>query len=144
VKPGRIADILAAIATLHSGDRERARDQLGAIWAHVDLDDRFHRCVIAHYMADAQTDPVEELRWDQIALAAAIGASPAEFDDRFPGVTLASFLPSLHLALAADYERLGELTLARMHAAEAADAARVLPDGDLTRAAIDALGRRLR
>jgi hypothetical protein len=31
-----------------------------------------------------------------------------------------------------------------MHAAEAADAARVLPDGDLTRAAIDALGRRLR
>jgi hypothetical protein len=31
-----------------------------------------------------------------------------------------------------------------MHAAEAADAAQVLPDGDLTRAAIDALGRRLR
>lgn len=72
MKPGRIADILAAIATLHSGDRERARD------------------------------PVEELRWDQIALVA-------------------------------DYERLGELTLARMHAAEAADAA-----------PIDALGRRLR
>ena len=144
MKPGRTADILAAIAKLHSGDRETARDQLGAIWAHIDQDDRFHRCVVAHYMADAQTDPVEELRWDQIALAAATGASPAEFDDRFPGVTLASFKPSLHLALAADYERLGELTLARMHAAEAADAATVLPDGDLTRAAIDALGRRLR
>jgi hypothetical protein len=144
VKPGRTADILAAVATLHSGDRAAARDQLGAIWAHIDPDDRFHRCVVAHYLADAQTDAVEELRWDQLALAAATGASPAEFDDRFPGITLASFLPTLHLALAADYERLGELTLARVHAAEAADAARVLPDGDLTRLAIDALGRRLR
>ena len=146
VKPGLAADILAAVATLHRGERDQARDELEALWARVDPDDQFHRCVVAHYLADAQGDPAEELRFDQLALAAARRAAPADFDGRFPGVTLASFLPSLHLNLAADYERVGELTLARMHAAEAAESSRALPAsplGDLTRDAIARITRRL-
>ena len=62
------------------------------------------------------------------------------------GVTLAVFMPSLHLNLAADYERVGELTLARVHATEAAEASRALPAsplGDLTRDAIARINRRL-
>lgn len=146
MKPGLAADILAAIATLHRGHREQARDELEAIWARVEPDDHFHRCVVAHYLADAQVDPAEELRFDLLALAAARRAQPADFDGRFPGVALATFLPSLHLNLAADYERVGELTLARMHAAEARDASSALPGtqlGELTRDAIARITRRL-
>ena len=146
MKPGLSADILAAVATLHRGERDQGRDELEAIWARIEPDDYFHRCVVAHYLADAQSDPAEELRYDQLALAAARRATPAEFDGRFPGMTLASFFPSLHLNLAADYERVGEITLARMHAAEAKAASAALPPtqlGDLTRDAIARITRRL-
>ena len=146
MKPGLSADILAAIDTLHRGDVDRARAELEAIWARVDPDDRFHRCVVAHYLADAQQHPAVELRYDVLALAAARGATAAEFDDRFPGVTLGGFLPSLHLNLAASYERVGELTLARVHAGEAAEAAARLPQTDLaelTKRAIERIARRL-
>lgn len=146
MKPGLTADILAAIANLQAGHRDRARLQLEAIWARVDPDDLFHRCITAHYLADAQEDAGEELRWDALAMTAARRASPAEFDGRFPGVTLATFMPSLHLNLAASYERVGELTLARVHAAEAKETAAALPStdiADLTRKAIDRLNRRL-
>ena len=146
MKPGLSADILAAVDTLHRGDVDRARSELEAIWARVNPDDRFHRCVVAHYLADAQEHPAEELRYDVLALAAARSATAAEFDDRFPGVTLGGFLPSLHLNLAASYERVGELTLARVHAHEAAEAAARLPPtdlGELTRKAIERIARRL-
>ena len=146
MKPGLSADILAAVATLHRGDRDQARGELEAIWARVEPDDYFHRCVVAHYLADAQSDPAEELRYDLLALSAARRATPAEFDGRFPGMTLAGFFPSLHLNLAADYERVGEFTLARMHAAEARAASAALPPtqlGDLTRDAIARITRRL-
>lgn len=146
MKPGLAADILAAVATLHQGDREQACDQLEAIWARVDPDDYFHRCVVAHYLADAQSDPAEELRFDLLALSAARRADPNDFDGRFPGLTLVGFMPTLHLNLATDYERVGELTLARMHATEAREALAkvpVGPAGDTARAALARLTRRL-
>lgn len=103
-------------------------------------------CVLAHYMADAQDDLREELRWDQLALDAASAAVPQEFDGRFPGMTLASFFPSLYLNLAADYEKLGDLALARKHAVMAAEAVPALDDsglGSMTSAAIERLLGRL-
>ncbi|MBV8756497.1 MAG: hypothetical protein JO257_04450 [Deltaproteobacteria bacterium] len=146
MKPGLAADILAAVSTLHRGDREQAHEELEAIWARVDPDDHFHRCVVAHYLAEAQSDPAEELRFDILALAAARRAEPAEFDGRFPGLTLVGFLPTLHVKLATAYERVGELTLARLHATEAKDALAkvpVGPAGDVTRAVLARLNRRL-
>lgn len=139
----RTAELMAAIELLHSGAGSAA---LEAVWAEIEPDDRFDRCVAAHYLADAQSDPREELRWDELALAAATDAAPEEFSDVIPGVTLASFLPSLHLNLAADYERLGDLPRARAHAAAAMQAASALPAtelGELTRQAIDRITRRL-
>lgn len=42
------------------------------LWNRIaDTDDLFHRCVLAHYMADLH-EPVEALIWDELALAAAI------------------------------------------------------------------------
>lgn len=140
------SELMAVIGVLHAGDKAAARERFALIWERLDPADHFHRCVLAHYMADAQEDLAEELRWDQRALDAASQATADEFADRLPGVTLASFVPSLHLNLASDHERLGTLDLARHHAALAARAADGLGDSELaglTRSAIARLATRL-
>lgn len=130
-------DLLAAIERLHGGARDEGRAALEAVWARLDPDDHVLRCIAAHYLADAHDDPADELAWDQRALAAATRGSAAE---------LASFLPSLHLNLAADHERLGDLASARVHAVAARQATSALPVTDLgalTGAAIERICRRL-
>ncbi|MFJ3966408.1 hypothetical protein [Streptomyces sp. NPDC090036] len=61
-----------AVILLHAGDREEARNRLGQIWSEIGEEgDSLHRCTLAHYMADAQDDPADELAWDLRALTAA-------------------------------------------------------------------------
>lgn len=63
-----------AIMLLHAGDREEARNRFGIIWSEIgEHGDALHRCTLAHYMADAQDDPGDELAWDLRALTAAEG-----------------------------------------------------------------------
>ncbi len=63
-----------AIGLSHRGEREQARELFAAIWADIGPDgDPFHRCTLAHYAADVQPDPQDELMWDLRALAAADG-----------------------------------------------------------------------
>ena len=75
------------------------------LWTTFPLDDFFHRCVLAHCMADLQTDPNAELHWDQLALDAALAASPESFDGHLPRLSRDAFLPSLHRNLASAHER---------------------------------------
>jgi hypothetical protein len=133
--------VMELIETLHRGEREIARSRMGELWHRLPPDDRFHRCVLAHYMADAQDDAREELVWDLLAFEAASNARPEEFDDRFPGMSLASFFPSLHLNLASCYERIGEIDLARKHAIGAAAAAPSLSESHLGKLTADAIAR---
>lgn len=133
--------LVAAIGRLHQGERGEARAQLVALEAELAADDWFHRCVLAHYLADAQDAPEEALRWDEAALHAAQHATPADFDERFPGMTLASFFPSLHLNLAAGLEHLGRLEEARAQAELAHRAISALPDTPLAQLTRDAIGR---
>jgi len=138
--------VLDAIQLALTGQSEIARGRLAELWAALPPDDFFHRCVIAHYMADIQTDPTAELHWDQLALDAALAASPESFDGHIPDVTLDTFLPSLHLNLASSYERTLTVDLARRHAGLALDAAAFLPAtplGEATRAAILRISARL-
>jgi hypothetical protein len=132
------------VILLHGGDREEARNRFAALWAELgDEGPALHRCTLAHYMADTQDDPEDELTWDLRALRAAEslrGAGGAAVG------TLLGFYPSLHLNLAADYHRLGEHQLARGHLGRAREAARTLAEdayGDGVRAAIARLGQRL-
>ncbi|MFC9813941.1 hypothetical protein ACFVJM_17945 [Streptomyces virginiae] len=61
-----------AVILLHAGDREEARNRLGEIWQEIGEEgDSLHRCTLAHYMADTQDDPADELAWDLRALTAA-------------------------------------------------------------------------
>ncbi|MFD7225212.1 hypothetical protein ACFV9P_30065 [Streptomyces sp. NPDC059892] len=72
-----------AVMLLHGGDREEARNRFGQLWSELgEAGDAFHRCALAHYMADTQDDPGDELAWDLRALTAAagLGEEPATGD----------------------------------------------------------------
>ncbi|WP_051807459.1 hypothetical protein [Streptomyces sp. NRRL F-2664] len=160
-----------AVILLHAGDREEARNRLGEIWQEIGEEgDCLHRCTLAHYMADAQDDPADELAWDLRALTAADavrdgpGEGPADPDgpgerpaggsgrgdgrpvQREPRLAMRVFYPSLHLSLAADYLKLQRPDAARVHLARARAAAGALADdgyGNGVRAALARLERRL-
>ncbi|MGW2840982.1 hypothetical protein ACWCWD_24685 [Streptomyces sp. NPDC001493] len=137
-----------AVMLLHGGDREEARNRFAALWSELGEDgDALHRCTLAHYMADTQDDPAEELAWDLRAMnAAAEGLTGERTAQRRDLLALHAFSPALHLGLAADYLKLRRPGVARHHLDRARKAADALPDGGRgngVRTAIDRLETRL-
>ncbi|MFD3973646.1 hypothetical protein [Streptomyces cyaneofuscatus] len=120
-----------AVMLLHGGDREEARNRFGLLWSELGADgDGLHRCTLAHYMADTQDDPGDELAWDLRALTAAEGLLGGERPAGHRGSSAVQALyPSLHLNLAADYLKLQRPDAARIHLRQARDAADALEDG---------------
>ncbi|MBL1083002.1 hypothetical protein JK359_13585 [Streptomyces actinomycinicus] len=129
----------------HGGDREEARSRFLDLWAEIgESGDPLHRCTLAHYLADTQDDPADELAWDLRALSAAEELTDGRADGDPSG--LRGFFPSLHLNLAADYVKLGRAEAARSHLRRARTAAVALADdgyGDGVRSAISRLELRL-
>ncbi|MEV5609976.1 hypothetical protein [Streptomyces sp. NPDC052225] len=100
----------------HAGDREEARDRFLGLWAEIGEDgDPLHRCTLAHYMADTQDDPSDELAWDLRALSAADGLTEERLAAHEQSLALRALYPSLHLNLAADYVKLDRPDAARTH-----------------------------
>ncbi|MGK5632944.1 hypothetical protein [Streptomyces sp. URMC 123] len=136
-----------AVMLHRAGDREEARNRLAALWAELGEDgDPLHRCTLAHYLADLQDDPDDELLWDARALAAADGGAAGRPPADHPSRAVRALYPSLHLNLAADHLKLGRPEAARAQLERARAACRVLPDdeyGDGVRAAIGRLELRL-
>lgn len=132
----------------HAGDREEARHRFLELWAEIGTDgDPLHRCTLAHYMADAQDDPSDELAWDLRALTAAEELSGGRCAGHVSAPAVRALYPSLHLNLAADYLKLGRDGAARTHLRRARTAAGSLGDdryGDGVRAAISRLESSLR
>lgn len=141
---GRIGQV---IMLLHGGDREEARNRFAGLWDEIgESGDALHRCTLAHYMADTQDDPEDELLWDLRALAAAEGLDDERLGRHDAGVAVRGFYPSLHLNLAADYLKLERKEAARVHLGRARSATGALADdgyGDGVRAAIERLEWRL-
>lgn len=133
--------VLDAVQLALAGDRSLARERLTELWTALSHDDFFHRCVIAHYLADLQPDADAELYWDQLALQAALAASPACFENQIPGVTRETFLPSLYLNLASCYERTRDLERAAQHAELASATLQLLPPSPSTRTTQQAILR---
>ncbi|MFJ8543768.1 hypothetical protein ACIRFH_17410 [Streptomyces sp. NPDC093586] len=132
----------------HAGDREEARHRFLVLWAEIgEHGDPLHRCTLAHYLADTQDDPGDELAWDLRALSAAEEITQGHGAEHHEGMPAARALyPSLHLDLAADYDRLGHREAARVHLRQARAAAEALADdryGEGVRAAIRRLESRL-
>ncbi|MEU3840281.1 hypothetical protein AB0E88_09640 [Streptomyces sp. NPDC028635] len=135
------------VMLLHGGDREEARHRFLGLWAEIGQDgDPLHRCTLAHYLADTQDDPADELAWDLRALTAAEELTGDRLDRHEGAPAARALYPSLHLNLAADYVRLGHPDAARTHLARARHASDALADdgyGDGVRAAIRRMELRL-
>jgi len=90
------------IELCQAGRREAARSLLSEVWEQLDGEpgDAFHRCAVAHWMADVQDDVRDELLWDRRALEAAdlVREHGAGVEGVAPPV--AGLYASLHLNLA--------------------------------------------
>ncbi len=116
---------------------DQARARLGELWERST--DPLHRCGIAHQLADLQPDVVDELAWDERALAAVADVDDARVQAAGAGSQVAAFLPSLHTNLADDHRRLGDPERAREHLALARASIGALDEdayGDLLRSAV--------
>lgn len=154
VTPDSVLTRIGQVVMLHhAGDREEARHRLLGLWAEIGAHgDALHRCTLAHYLADTQDDPEDELAWDLRALAAANEAesesgAAADHSAGYEGIpAVRALCASLHLNLAADYLRLDRPDAARAHLHRARGAARFLVDdsyGDRVRTAILSMEVRL-
>ncbi|MET4612148.1 hypothetical protein ABIC28_003140 [Rhodococcus sp. PvR044] len=108
--------IMAAQELANGGDRAGARAAFATLWERTGPDgDPLHAVTIAHYMADVQDEPADELDWDLRALEAADSLTDERAQRHHSSLQVAGFYPSLHLNLAADYAKLGEDDRARAH-----------------------------
>ena len=121
------AAVTEAIGVALGGDRARGRELMGACWEATTDRDAAQRCVLAHYLADAQDDLHEEVAWDEAALVAFAGVAEADLDP--VGIPSARALePSLRLNLGDGYRRQGRFEDA-MEQVDAGDSVvHLLPD----------------
>jgi hypothetical protein len=143
-----MARVTAAVRRGQQGERASARQELEAIWAEVEQGggDDFHRCVIAHFLADLQEDDRDELMWDERALVAVDGVSDERAQEFHESLRVRGFLPSLYLSLADDHRRLGDANRAREFLGKARATSDELGDdayGELVRGALDKVDRAL-
>lgn len=139
--------IHAANALHHRGDRAGARTRFAALWDAIGPDgDPLHRVTLAHFMADVQDAPEQELLWDLRALEAADSLTGGRLKSHHDSLSLTAFYPSLHLNVAEGYRKLGELARARAQIALASAKVAALPEdglGGYTRRAIERLAGEL-
>ena len=138
-----MARITAAVTTLQQGDPATARKEFAALWPELD-GEPLYRCILAHYAADAEDDPADSLHWNQRALDAA--AEVTDSGESHDTIDVRAFAPSLHLNLAEDHRRLGNLDRAREHLREARAAEHLLADdgyGALIRSGIAGMAEQL-
>ncbi|MEV7184797.1 hypothetical protein [Kitasatospora sp. NPDC093102] len=143
----RIALGLDGAQAAQRGRTAEARVGFEALWEALGDQDVFHRCVVAHYLADLQDDPRAELEWDRRALAAADSLGTGRAQTYESALQVRAFYPSLHLNLASDHLKLGEPDLARDQLERAVRSLDALPEGAYNasiRTAVDELRQRLR
>jgi hypothetical protein len=137
--------IIAAIGTALNGDREAGRAQMLACWDTLEDAEHPQRCVLAHYLADLETELDDEVARDEQALAAY--QHVGESDLAPVGIpSVRGLAPSLHLNLGDGYLRQGRLDRARTHLDAGLAAATHLGDdgyGVMIRQGLDRLAARL-
>lgn len=146
--PDAVLTRIGQVVMLHrGGDRDEARDRFLGLWAEIGEDgDALHRCTLAHYLADTQEDPADELAWDLRALSAAEELTDGRVTEHQRWLAVRALYPSLHLNLAADYANLDRVEAARSHLRLAYETVGTLGEdsyGDGIRAAMNRLDARL-
>ena len=137
--------VVAAVTTSLTGDKALGREQLLACWDDTDVTDHAHRCVLAHYLADLETELDREVAWDRTALA-----EHADVDDgdlAAIGIPSArGMLASLHLNLGDGLLRGGDVSGAADHLEAGLAACDALGDDGyaaMIRSGLRRLGQRL-
>lgn len=132
--------ISEAVTVGRGGDTQTARRELLSIWQQLGpTGDPFHRCTLAHYLADLYDNPAEALIWDVRALDAADVLSDERAQQHHFSLQVVGFYPSLHLNIADNLRRTGAFDAAVEHLRAAQKYAAALPDdayGNMIRAAI--------
>lgn len=134
-----------AILLGRKGDTGSARRDLLAIWSQIGVaGDPFHRCTLAHYLADLYESPAEALIWDVRALDAADALTDERAQQHHASLQVAGFYPSLYLNIADNLRRLGAFDAATEHINNADRHASALSGdayGDTIRTAISEVAR---
>ncbi|MBU2695283.1 hypothetical protein [Pimelobacter sp. 30-1] len=118
-----------AVLLGREGDPEPARRALLALWRQIGVTgDPFHRCTLAHYLADLHDDPASALMWDVRALDAADALTDERAQQHHAGLRVAGFYPSLYLNIADNLRRLGAFEAAAEHIDRAEQHTSALPD----------------
>ncbi|OLF17029.1 hypothetical protein [Actinophytocola xanthii] len=143
-----MARVTAAVQRGQAGERASARQELEGMWAEVERDggDDFHRCVIAHFLADLQDNQHDELMWDERALAAVDGVTDERAQEYDQSLQVRGFMPSLYLSLADDHRRLGDADRAHEFLDKAratADALGEDPYGELVKGILEKVSQAL-
>ena len=136
------------IALHEQGERVAARDLFAQVWSEIggESGDPFHRCALAHAMADVQDDVHEELLWDLRAMAAADLLTDERAARGGVAGPVAGFYPSLHLNLGECYRKLGQADQACEHLHRGRASADALGNddyGQMIKAGLDRLADRL-
>lgn len=139
--------IVAAVADAQTGKPDEARDEFARLWSQIgESGDPFYRVTIAHYMADLQGEPADELWWDLEALRAADELTDDRAQQHHASLQVAAFYPSLHLNAGESYRNCGDLENARDQLELAQACLDRLPNdgyGDMIRGGIARLRDRL-
>jgi hypothetical protein len=140
--------VTAAVQSGQAGNRTTAQEDLEALWTEVEQrgGDAFHRCVIAHFLADLQDDERDELMWDERALAAVADVTDERAQEYHESLQVRGFMPSLYLSLADDHRRLGDMGRAHEFLGKARTVSDALGDdayGELVRGGLEKISRAL-
>ncbi|WP_434590258.1 hypothetical protein [Brevibacterium sp. 1718] len=126
--------ISRAIELGRAGDVDTARRQLVDLWQEVGSSgDPFHRCTLAHYLADLYNHPAEALIWDIRALDAAASLSDERAQAHHQSLQVDGFYPSLHLNIADNLRLLSAFDAAAKHICAAEERSEVLSDDGYAR-----------
>lgn len=126
--------ITASVTKGRAGDSESARLELLSVWDDIGVGgDPFHRCTLAHYLADLFEHPAQALVWDVRALDAADELSDQRARRFETSLRVAAFYPSLHLNIADNLRRLSAFDAAQEHIEAARRACSSLGDDDYGR-----------
>lgn len=121
--------VMAEIAQVQQlalrGERSRAADAYAQLWEQVVGGRPLYRITVAHYLADLQDDPGDELKWDVLALDAAAEVDEGHQD----AVAVAPLRASLHVNAAAAMAKLGRSSDARRQLLAAEHNEQFLPSG---------------
>ncbi|CAM3658344.1 hypothetical protein ACXYTP_16760 [Tsukamurella ocularis] len=103
-------NLMTELGAAMTGEPSERKQKLEATWARIAPGDHAARCIAAHYIADVQEDLDAEVEWDEVALAESAHVSDSDLQAVHPSLSVAGFMPSLHLNLAEGYRRQGRFT----------------------------------